>query len=87
MRPTPSLPLRIDSMISRNLSRRLKRLETRLMPAGEPLIIQVQFVSPDGSLVDGPRFTIPDAGGRPTGSAGLAGGERGAADKAANLAG
>jgi len=50
--------------------------EIRLMPAGEPLNIQVQFVSPDGSLVDGPRFTIPDAGGRPTGSAGLAGGER-----------
>jgi len=63
-------------MITRNLSRRLERLETRLMPAGEPLITQVQFVSPDGSVRDGPVFTIPGAGGRSTGSAGLAGGGR-----------
>ncbi len=32
-------------MISRNLSQRLKRLEARLMPAGEPMVIEVQFVS------------------------------------------
>ena len=63
-------------MISRNLSRRLERLETRLMPAGEPLVVEVQFVFTDGSRIEGPRFTIPDAGGRPTGSAGLAGGGR-----------
>jgi hypothetical protein len=63
-------------MITRNLARRLERIETRLMPAGEPLIIQVQFVSTDGSRVEGPRFTISGAGGRPTGSAGLAGGGR-----------
>jgi hypothetical protein len=31
-------------MISRNLCRRLERIETRLMPAGEPLVIQVCFV-------------------------------------------
>jgi len=48
-------------MISRNLSRRLERPETRLRPAGEPLTIQVRYVSPDGSVVDGPRFTC-DAG-------------------------
>ena len=32
-------------MISRNLSQRLKRLEARAMPAGEPMVIEVQFVS------------------------------------------
>ena len=51
-------------MITRNLARRLERLETRLVPAGEPLVIQVHFVSPDGSRVDGPRFTVPRPGGR-----------------------
>jgi len=56
-------------MISRNLARRLERLETRLVPAGEPLVVQIHYVSPDGSRVDGPRFTIPRAEGRP----GLAG--------------
>jgi hypothetical protein len=65
-----------ERMISRNLTRRLERLETRLMPAGEPLIIQVKFVSSDGSVRDGPRFTIPAAGGQKTGSAGLADGGR-----------
>ena len=44
-------------MISRNLSRRLDRLETHLRPADELLTIQVRYVSPDGSVVDGPRFT------------------------------
>jgi hypothetical protein len=43
-------------MIGRNFSKRLERLETRTMPAGEPLVIQVQFVSADGSVKDGPRF-------------------------------
>jgi hypothetical protein len=32
-------------MISRSLSQRLKRLEARSMPAGEPMVIEVQFVS------------------------------------------
>ena len=63
-------------MIGRRLARRLERLETRLVPDGEPLVINVHFVSPDGSRVDGPRFTIPRAGRRPTGSAGVAGGGR-----------
>jgi hypothetical protein len=62
-------------MIRRNLSRRLE-LETRLMPAAEPVIVQITYVSPDGSEEDGPRFIIPGAGGRPTGSARLAGGVR-----------
>ncbi len=42
-------------MISRSLSQRLKRLEARAMPAGEPMVIEVQFVSTDkvvtGSLL------------------------------------
>jgi hypothetical protein len=52
-------------MISRRFTRRLERLETRFLPAGEPLVIQVYFVSPDASRTDGPRFTIPRGGGRP----------------------
>jgi hypothetical protein len=52
-------------MITRNLARRLERLETRLVPEGEPLVINVHFVSTDGSRVGGVRFTIPRAGGRP----------------------
>jgi hypothetical protein len=27
-----------------------------MMPVGEPVIIQVQYVSPDGSVEDGPRI-------------------------------
>ena len=43
-------------MITRNLSQRLKRLEARTVPAvGEPMVIEVRFVSPDkvvtGSLL------------------------------------
>ena len=60
-------------MLSRNLCRRLARLETRLVPAAEPVIVQITYVSPDGSEEDGPRFTIP-SGGRQTGSTWLAGG-------------
>ena len=52
-------------MITRNMARRLERLEARLVPAGEPLVIQVHFVSPDGSRVAGPRFTVPRAAARP----------------------
>ena len=35
-----------------------------MMPVGEPLIIQVQYLSPDGSVEDGPRISVPGAGGR-----------------------
>jgi len=48
-------------MIGRRLTRRLERLETRFVPAGEPLVIQIYSVSPDGSRTDGPRFIIPRA--------------------------
>ncbi len=48
-------------MITKALARRLERLETRALPAGEPLVIQVQFVSPGGIVKDGPVFTVPAA--------------------------
>jgi len=54
-------------MSSRTLSKQLERLETRTMPAGEPLVIKVQYVSPDGSVEDGPRICVPGAGGRRVG--------------------
>jgi hypothetical protein len=62
-------------MIRRNLTRRLEELEARLAPA-EPMIVQIAYVSPDGGEEDGPRFIISVAGGRRTGSTGLAGGVR-----------
>ncbi len=54
-------------MGSRTLLKRLARLETRMMPAGEPVVIQVQYVSPDGSVEDGPRINVPGFGGRRVG--------------------
>jgi hypothetical protein len=54
-------------MTSRTSSKRLQRLETRMMLVGEPLVIQVQYVSPDGSVEDGPRICVPGAGGRRVG--------------------
>jgi hypothetical protein len=36
-------------MTSRTLSKRLERLETRIIPAGESLVGQIQYVSPDGA--------------------------------------
>jgi hypothetical protein len=58
-------------MTCRTLSKRLQRLETRMMPVGEPVIIQVQYVSPDASGEDGPRISVPGAGGRRVGKADL----------------
>ena len=48
-----------DGMIKRALSRRLERLETRALPVGEPLVIQVVFVSPGGTRQDGPVIKVP----------------------------
>jgi hypothetical protein len=45
-------------MISRNLSRRLKELEARIGPA-EPTIIELAYVSPDGSQKLECRFEVP----------------------------
>jgi hypothetical protein len=55
-------------MIGRTLAKRLDRLETRMLPSGEPMIMQIVFVAADGTEADGPRFVIPGAGGRPLGT-------------------
>jgi hypothetical protein len=53
-------PLALVAMTKRNLTRRLEELEKRIAPAdAEPLIIQVTYVSPDGTSVPGPRYTYP----------------------------
>jgi hypothetical protein len=45
-------------MTSRNLTRRLAELETRLAPPAEPLVAQIVYVSPDGSEEHGPRYEL-----------------------------
>jgi hypothetical protein len=49
------------------LSKRLQRLETRMTLSGEPLVIQVQYVSTHGSVDDGPRICVPGAAERRVG--------------------
>ena len=44
---------------SLNLYRRMELLEDRLAPVGDPLIIEVQFVSADKSIVGG--FQVEEA--------------------------
>ena len=48
-------------MITRNLARRLERLEDSLLPVlEEPLVIRIISVSPDGERVDsGIEFKVP----------------------------
>ena len=46
-------------MTTRNITRRLERLEEETLPAGEPKVIQVVFVSTDGTRKEGPRYEIP----------------------------
>jgi hypothetical protein len=46
-------------MIGRNLMRRIEALETRIAPATEPLIVQIMYVTPDGSEEDADRFELP----------------------------
>ena len=43
-------------MINRTLSKRLQKLETRLIPSSEPRVFQIRYVSPDGSTRLGPRY-------------------------------
>jgi hypothetical protein len=45
-------------MINRSLFKRMQKMEARLMPTEEPRVIQIKFVSPDGSVTDGPLFRI-----------------------------
>jgi hypothetical protein len=44
---------------SRNITRRLERLEERTLPVGEPMVIQIVFVSTKGTRENGPRYEIP----------------------------
>jgi hypothetical protein len=44
---------------TRNITRRLERLEEETKPVGEPMIIQVVYVSTDGTRKDGPQYEIP----------------------------
>jgi hypothetical protein len=46
-------------MISRNLSRRLERLEDLVIPTGPPHVIEIVFVSANGEKELGPRFEFP----------------------------
>ena len=54
-------------MINKTLSRRLEELESQLLPepTTEPIVIQIVYVSPDGSTEDGEKFTIQNPGPRP----------------------
>jgi hypothetical protein len=40
-------------MNARTLSRRVQKLEARLIPTDESMVIQIKYVSPDGSVTDG----------------------------------
>jgi hypothetical protein len=44
-------------MITRTLSKRLRKLESRLAPTDEPMVIHIVYVSPDGTRKAGPRIT------------------------------
>ena len=45
-------------MISRNLSQRLKRLEARTMPVGDPIAMKIQFVCPVKVVIDKRILTL-----------------------------
>ena len=45
--------------VNRSLSKRVRKLETRLIPTEEPHVIHIVYVSPDGTRTDG--YTV---GGR-----------------------
>ena len=47
------------NLISRRLAARLEQLEASFLPAEEPLVIQVVYITQDGRSVDGPRYTLP----------------------------
>jgi hypothetical protein len=51
-------------MIGRTLAKRLERLETRMIPAGEPLVYEIQFVSAvDRSITSRLQVRCEDAPG------------------------
>ncbi len=50
-------------MINKTLARRLEQLEERMLPTGEPMIINIVYVNPDGSVDGEPlRVEIPACG-------------------------
>ena len=51
-------------MINRTLSKRVQKLEERLIPTEEPRVSHVVYVSPDGSVEDG--YTVWDPSGDPS---------------------
>ena len=55
-------------MTSKNLARRLKSLEDQILleQPSEPIVIQIVYVSSDGSTEDGERFIIANPGPRGT---------------------
>jgi hypothetical protein len=48
-------------MISRNLTRRLERLEleSQSQPAAEPVVIDIEYVDKDGKVVSQEDTTLP----------------------------
>ena len=52
----------MNNRMPRALVRRMERLEARLAPADDPLIINLQFVSSDGRVVEEREVRV---GGRP----------------------
>jgi hypothetical protein len=49
----------ISKMIGRSLTRRLEELESRIQPVvGEPMVIAVDFVAADGTVVDHKDITV-----------------------------
>src|SRR5580658_9464814 len=49
----------ISKMIGRSLTRRLEELESRIRPVvGEPMVMAVDFVDADGTVVDHKDFTV-----------------------------
>jgi hypothetical protein len=53
-------------MINRTLSKRVQKLEARLIPTDEPMVIHIKYVSPDGTVEDGPRITCGGSPPTPT---------------------
>jgi hypothetical protein len=52
--------LAATTVIHRNLTRRLERLEDRvILVTEEPRVLVIQFVSRDGQVVDENRITLP----------------------------
>jgi hypothetical protein len=50
------------NMSIKKISQRLERLESRLLPdTGEPMVINVCFVSSDHRVVEERQFTLPAA--------------------------